>query len=37
MFARVKKSGLYEYLQIVQNRREGTKTNELPRSKLKEN
>ncbi len=26
MFARVKKSGLYEYLQIVQNRREGTKT-----------
>ena len=25
MFARVKKSGLYEYLQIVQNRREGTK------------
>jgi transposase len=26
MFARVKKSGLYEYLQIVQNRRQGTKT-----------
>ena len=26
MFARVKKSGKYEYLQIVQNRREGTKT-----------
>jgi transposase len=26
MFARVKKTGLYEYLQIVQNRREGTKT-----------
>ena len=26
MFARVKKSGLYEYLQIVQNRREGAKT-----------
>ena len=26
MFTRVKKSGLYEYLQIVQNRREGTKT-----------
>jgi transposase len=26
MFARVKKSGQYEYLQIVQNRREGTKT-----------
>jgi transposase len=26
MFARVKKSGLYEYLQIVQNRREGTRT-----------
>src|SRR4030067_861040 len=26
MFARVKRSGLYEYLQIVQNRREGTKT-----------
>jgi len=26
MFARIKKSGLYEYLQIVQNRREGTKT-----------
>jgi len=26
MFARMKKSGLYEYLQIVQNRREGTKT-----------
>ena len=26
MFARVKKSGLYEYLQIVQNRREGSKT-----------
>jgi transposase len=26
MFARVKKSGLYDYLQIVQNRREGTKT-----------
>lgn len=26
MFARVKKSGRYEYLQIVQNRREGTKT-----------
>jgi transposase len=28
MFARVKKSGQYEYLQIVQNRREGTKTNQ---------
>ena len=26
MFARVKKSGQYEYLQIVQNRREGAKT-----------
>ena len=26
MFARVKTSGLYQYLQIVQNRREGTKT-----------
>ena len=26
MFARVKKSGKYEYLQIVQNRREGTRT-----------
>jgi len=26
MFARVKKSGQYHYLQIVQNRREGTKT-----------
>jgi hypothetical protein len=26
MFARIKKSGLYEYLQIVQNRREGAKT-----------
>jgi hypothetical protein len=26
MFARVKKSGLHEYLQLVQNRREGTKT-----------
>ena len=26
MFARVKKSGQYQYLQIVQNRREGTKT-----------
>ena len=26
MFARVKKSGLYKYLQIVQNRREGAKT-----------
>ena len=26
MFARIKKSGQYEYLQIVQNRREGTKT-----------
>ena len=25
-FARVKKSGLYEHLQIVQNRRQGTKT-----------
>jgi len=26
MFAGVKKSGLYEYLQIVRNRREGTRT-----------
>jgi len=26
MFARVKKTGQYEYLQIVQNRREGAKT-----------
>jgi transposase len=26
MFARMKKSGQYQYLQIVQNRREGTKT-----------
>lgn len=26
MFARIKKSGQYQYLQIVQNRREGTKT-----------
>ena len=26
MFARVKTSGQYQYLQIVQNRREGTKT-----------
>lgn len=26
MFARVKKSGPYEYLQIVENRREGKKT-----------
>lgn len=26
MFARVKKSGLYQYLQIVRNRREGAKT-----------
>ena len=26
MFARVKKSGQYQYLQIVENRREGTKT-----------
>ena len=26
MFARVKKSGRHAYLQIVQNRREGTKT-----------
>jgi hypothetical protein len=26
MFARVKKSGKYQYLQIVQNRREGQKT-----------
>ncbi len=26
MFARVKKSGLYQYLQIVQNHREGSKT-----------
>ena len=26
MFARVKKTGPYEYLQIVQNYREGTKT-----------
>ena len=26
MFARVKKTGQYQYLQIVQNRREGTKT-----------
>jgi transposase len=26
MFARVKKSGLYQYLQIVENRREGPKT-----------
>jgi len=26
MFARVKKSGQYQYLQIVQNRREGAKT-----------
>lgn len=26
MFARIKKSGKYQYLQIVQNRREGVKT-----------
>ena len=26
MFARIKKSGKYQYLQIVQNRREGPKT-----------
>ena len=26
MFARLKKSGRYEYLQIVENRRDGTKT-----------
>ena len=26
MFARVKKAGPYEYLQIVENRREGSKT-----------
>ena len=26
MFARVKKSGAYQYLQIVENRREGSKT-----------
>ena len=26
MFARLKKSGKYQYLQIVQNRREGNKT-----------
>lgn len=26
MFARVKKTGPYEYLQIVENRREGKKT-----------
>jgi hypothetical protein len=26
MFARVKKTGQYQYLQIVQNRREGKKT-----------
>ena len=26
MFARVKKSGRYEYLQIVENRRDGAKT-----------
>ena len=26
MFARIKKSGKYQYLQIVQNRREGHKT-----------
>ena len=26
MFARLKKSGLYEYLQIVENRRDGAKT-----------
>ena len=26
MFARVKKSGRYEYLQIVENRRDGLKT-----------
>jgi hypothetical protein len=28
MFARTKKSGKYEYLQIVENRREGTKVNQ---------
>jgi hypothetical protein len=26
MFARIKESGKYQYLQIVQNRREGKKT-----------
>jgi len=26
MFARVKKTGQYQYLQLVQNRREGKKT-----------
>jgi hypothetical protein len=28
MFARIKKSGKYEYLRVVENRREGTKVNQ---------